>query len=198
MNSFCLYLKISVLSFMNKALKIQPSIYWGRLPYPTPPGGFMFHELHLFFDFSVRRSCQFSHSPKTGLCVFFLSLTVQKRSISLSNQLNQHFPPSRVHFSRYFVAEQININKLIILRWSTSATAKQNKFTAKGNVTVKYNQLTACICTYSRLPITRTFKGNRKKVRVIESSKKIAESKVKNSFYCIVNILITFNCRNVK
>ena len=35
-------------------------------------------------------------------------------------------------------------------------------------------------------------------VRVIGSSKKIAESKVKNSFYCIVNILITFNCRNVK
>ena len=56
---------------------------------------------------------------------------------------------------------------------------------------------------YSRLPITRTFKGNRKKfelsgVRVIGSSKKIAESKVKNSFYCTVNILITFNCRNVK
>ena len=51
---------------------------------------------------------------------------------------------------------------------------------------------------YSRLPMTRTFKGNRKKVRVIGSSKKIAESKVKNSFYCTVNILITFNCRNVK
>ena len=44
---------------------------------------------------------------------------------------------------------------------------------------------------YSRLPITRTFKGNRKKfelsgVRVIGSSKKIAESKVKNGFYCTV------------
>ena len=56
---------------------------------------------------------------------------------------------------------------------------------------------------YSRLPITRTFKGNRKRfelsgVRVIESSKKIAESVVKNSFYLTVNILITFNCRNVK
>ena len=56
---------------------------------------------------------------------------------------------------------------------------------------------------YSRLPITRTFKGNRKRfelsgVRVIGGSKKIAESKVKNSFYCTVNILITFNCRNVK
>ena len=32
MNDFCLYLKISVLSFMNKALKIQPSIHLGRLP----------------------------------------------------------------------------------------------------------------------------------------------------------------------
>ena len=56
---------------------------------------------------------------------------------------------------------------------------------------------------YGRLPITQTFKGNRKRfelsgVRVIESSKKIAESMVKNSFYCTVNILITFNCRNVK
>ena len=56
---------------------------------------------------------------------------------------------------------------------------------------------------FSRLPITRTFKGNRKKfelsgVRVIGSLKKIAESKVKNSFYCTVNILITFTCRNVK
>ena len=36
---------------------------------------------------------------------------------------------------------------------------------------------------YNRLPITRTFRGNRKKVRVIGSSEKIAESKVKNSFY---------------
>ena len=56
---------------------------------------------------------------------------------------------------------------------------------------------------YSWLPITRTFKGNRKRfelsgVRVIGSSKKIAESKVKNRFYCTVNILITSNCRNVK
>ena len=41
---------------------------------------------------------------------------------------------------------------------------------------------------YSRLPITRTFQGNRKKVelsgvRVIGSSKKIAGSRVKNVFY---------------
>ena len=57
--------------------------------------------------------------------------------------------------------------------------------------------------SYSRLPITRTFKGNQKRfklsgVRVTGSSNKIAECKVKNSFYCTVNILITFNCRNVK
>ena len=56
---------------------------------------------------------------------------------------------------------------------------------------------------YSRLPITRTFKEIEKRfelsgVRVIGSSKKIAESKVKNSFYCTVNILITSNCRNVE
>ena len=55
-----------------------------------------------------------------------------------------------------------------------------------------------CSCCYSRLLITRTFKGNRKKVWVIGSSKKIAESKVKKSFYCTVNILIKFNYRNVK
>ena len=59
---------------------------------------------------------------------------------------------------------------------------------------------TTVLNSYSRLPITRTFKGNRKKFevsggRVIESSKKIAESKVKNSLYCTVNI--TFNSRNV-
>ena len=34
-------------------------------------------------------------------------------------------------------------------------------------------------------------------VRVIGRTKKIAENKVKNSFYCTVNILITFDCRNV-
>ena len=32
MNSFCLYLTISVLSFINKAFTIQSSIHWGRLP----------------------------------------------------------------------------------------------------------------------------------------------------------------------
>ena len=35
---------------------------------------------------------------------------------------------------------------------------------------------------YSRPPITRTFKGNRKKVRVIGSSKKIADIMVKTVF----------------
>ena len=68
---------------------------------------------------------------------------------------------------------------------------------------ILYTKPDLTIGKYSRLPKTRTFKGNRKKfelsgVQVIGSSKKIAESKVKNSFYCTVNILITFNCRNVK
>ena len=80
-------------------------------------------------------------------------------------------------------------------------------------VTVTYPQILNCVAQsnllmmqllakntrkYSRLPITRTFKGNRKKVRVVGRSNKIAERKVKISFYCTVNILITFNCRNVK
>ena len=58
------------------------------------------------------------------------------------------------------------------------------------------------LCRSTVDSITRTFKGNRKTfeltgVRVIGSSKKIAQSKVKNRFYCTVNILITFNCINV-
>ena len=68
---------------------------------------------------------------------------------------------------------------------------------------ILYTKPDLTIGKYSRLPKTRTFKGNRKKfelsgVQVIGSSKKIVESKVKNSFYCTLNILITFNCRNVK
>ena len=59
------------------------------------------------------------------------------------------------------------------------------------------DQSNEAVLSYSRLSITRTFKANRKKVRVIGSSRKIAESKVKNSFYYSVNISITFNCRNV-
>ena len=47
-------------------------------------------------------------------------------------------------------------------------------------------------------PENSNLQAKSKKVRVIGSSKKIAGSKEKNSFYCIVNILITFNCRNVK
>ena len=47
-------------------------------------------------------------------------------------------------------------------------------------------------------PDNSNLQGKSKKVRVIGSSKKLAESKVKNSFYCTVNILIIFNCRNVK
>ena len=47
-------------------------------------------------------------------------------------------------------------------------------------------------------PDNSNLQGKSKKVRVIGNSKKIAGSKEKNRFYCIVNILITFNCRNVK
>ena len=40
-------------------------------------------------------------------------------------------------------------------------------------------------------PDNSNLQGKSKKVRVIGSSKKIAGSKEKNSFYCTVNILIT-------
>ena len=125
---------------MNKAFKIQQSIYWGRLPWPTPPWtscsiNCIYHPVNVLVNFSTFLSdahVNFLIRQKTRFYVFSLSLLLfKKRSISLSNQLNEHFPPSIVHFSRYFLAEKNSINKLIILRWSTSATAKQNKFTAK-------------------------------------------------------------------
>ena len=50
-------------------------------------------------------------------------------------------------------------------------------------------------------PDNSNLQGKSKKlsgVQVIGSSKKIDKSKVKNSFYCTVNILVTFNCKNVK
>ena len=47
-------------------------------------------------------------------------------------------------------------------------------------------------------PDNSNLEGRSKKVRVIGSSKKIAGSKEKNGFYCPVNILITFDCGNVK
>ena len=47
-------------------------------------------------------------------------------------------------------------------------------------------------------PHNPNLEGKSEKVRFIGSSKKIAGSKEKNSFYCTVNILITFNCRKVK
>ena len=48
-------------------------------------------------------------------------------------------------------------------------------------------------------PDNSNLQGRSKKVRVIGSSKKIAGSKEKKSgFYCPVNILITFDCGNVK
>ena len=45
---------------------------------------------------------------------------------------------------------------------------------------------------YSRLPITRTFKRNRKKFEFSGARRKLAGRKEKNSFYCTVSILITF------
>ena len=49
------------------------------------------------------------------------------------------------------------------------------------------------------LPITRTFKGNRNEIssyRELEANSR--RGKGKTSLYCTENILITFNCRNVK
>ena len=58
--------------------------------------------------------------------------------------------------------------------------------------TAKTSTMTLIFLHYIRLPITRTFQGNRKLEKIAESTPE------KNSFYCIVKILITFNCRNVK
>ena len=56
-----------------------------------------------------------------------------------------------------------------------------------------------CVVSYIQsTPDNSNLQGKLKNVRFIGSSKKIAESKVKNSFYFTLNILITFNCRNVK
>ena len=43
-------------------------------------------------------------------------------------------------------------------------------------------------------PDNSNLQGKSKKFQVIGNPKKIAGSKEKNSFYCIVNILITFTC----
>ena len=52
---------------------------------------------------------------------------------------------------------------------------------------------------YTMTPYNSNLQGKSKQVRVIGSLKKIAGGeKKKNSFHCIVNILITFNYRNVK
>ena len=53
------------------------------------------------FSFAKYHDCTYS----------FFSLTVQKKFISQSNQLYQHFPVSRVHLSVYFLLENISINK---------------------------------------------------------------------------------------
>ena len=47
-------------------------------------------------------------------------------------------------------------------------------------------------------PDNSNLQGKSKKVRVIGRSKKIAGSKEKNSCYCTVSILITFNSKNVE
>ena len=65
-----------------------------------------------------------------------------------------------------------------------------------------YYSIIYCDIYIQLTPDNSTFNGNPKKfelsgVRVMGSSKKIAESKVKNNFYCKVNILITFSSRNV-
>ncbi|CAH3024594.1 unnamed protein product, partial [Porites evermanni] len=83
-----------------------------------------YHPVNVLVNFSTFLSdahVNFLIPQKPRFYVFFLSLTVQKRSISLSYQLNPHFPHSRVHFLRYLLAEKIHINKLIIPRWSTRA-----------------------------------------------------------------------------
>ena len=52
------------------------------------------------------------------------------------------------------------------------------------------------LCWYTVVqstPDNSNLQGKSKKVRVIGSSKQIAGSKGKTSFYCTVNILIAFN-----
>ena len=72
-------LKISLLSFMNKALKIQPSIYWGRLPYPTPPGALCSMNCIYFSTFLYDAHVNFLIRQKTRFYVFFVSLTLQTK-----------------------------------------------------------------------------------------------------------------------
>ena len=47
-------------------------------------------------------------------------------------------------------------------------------------------------------PDNSNLRGKSKKGSSYREFEKIPENKIKNSFYCTVNILITFNCRNVK
>ena len=50
-----------------------------------------------------------------------------------------------------------------------------------------------CIVVVQSTPDNLNLQGKSKKVQVIGSSKKIAGSKEKTVFYCLLNILITFN-----
>ena len=90
----------------------------------------------------------------------------------------------------YYMVTQWNVSLLSL--WCNSSLPPHHI-----RIRSDHFQLHPSTSDYSRLPITRTFKGDRKKfelsgVRVIESSKKIAASKVKNSFYCTVNVLSHF------
>ena len=74
------------------------------------------------------------------------------------------------------------------IKWSLTSNLKRTET----RLSVEIGAIAKAIL-YSRLLITPTFKGNRKSlelsgVRVIGNLKKIAASKVKNSFYCTVNI----------
>ena len=51
---------------------------------------------------------------------------------------------------------------------------------------------------YSRLPITRTFKWSRKRFELSGARRIWPGVRKKNSLHYTVNILITFNCRNVE
>ena len=67
--------------------------------------------------------------------------------------------------------------------------------TNQSNRSISVRLLLLCC---SRVFISRSYENRSIGSWVIGSSKKIAGSKVTNSFYCTVNILITFYCRNVK
>ena len=74
----------------------------------------------------------------------------------------------------------------------------QNMNDLRGTDAVLLPHMTAKAAEIQSTPDNSNLQGESKQVRVIGSSKKIARSKEKNSFYCTVSILITFNCKNVE